>query len=177
LLVGRLAEARQKAAHPLSEAWGEAKTLLAAVEQAPNVAEARVRLRSVVRRIISEIWVLMGGRGRDRLAVVQLWFADERRRCRHRDYLILHRPSKSNGSYRAEGFWCVRSWTDKQLLKAKMPAQFDLRHADPTCIGEDDRGKQAWVSGWQEVETHLAALSTADLEGLVFGGCERHPLP
>jgi hypothetical protein len=139
----------------------------------PTDENIRLRLRSAIQRAISGIWLLGISRGHDRLCALQIDFKGGARRS----YLVWHRPPRSNGKAAVPGWWATRSWTDKQSLRAKIPAQFDLRHADPTCIGEDDGGRQAWVAGWQEVETHLTALSTADLENLVFGGCERHELP
>jgi hypothetical protein len=88
---------------------------------------------------------------------------------RRRTYLLFYRPS----NWSRPGEWRVRSWTDESLRKASLPEQFDLRHADPTCIGEDDEGHTAHVAGWQDVERDLLA---ADIEDL-FAGCERHELP
>jgi hypothetical protein len=104
-LAAGLAEARQKAANPLSECWGEAQTLLEALDAAPDQEEARLRLRAALRRIVAETRLLVVPRGRDRLAAVQIWFAGG---AKHRDYLILHRPPKANKSARTDGgWWCV----------------------------------------------------------------------
>lgn len=90
-LAARLALARQKAAHPLSETWGEAQTLAATLKTAPDPIDARTRLRAALRRIVSEIWLLvirLPGKprsrskkppaevGRDRVCVVQMHFRD-----------------------------------------------------------------------------------------------------
>src|SRR5262249_32734685 len=78
-LAPRLAEARQKAAHPLSEAWGETKSLLATLNAAPDQRDARLRLRSALRRIIESIWLLVDSRrGKVRLTAAQIWFAGGR---------------------------------------------------------------------------------------------------
>jgi DNA invertase Pin-like site-specific DNA recombinase len=87
-LAARLAEARQKAAHPLSEAWGQARSLFHTLAAAPDPRDARLRLRSALRRVVSEIRLLVVPRGRGRLAAVQVYFTDDG----HRDYLIVHRP-------------------------------------------------------------------------------------
>lgn len=118
-LSERLAEARQKAAHPLSESWGEAQSLAAALENAPDPAEARLRLRSALRRIVDSVWLLAVPRGRDRLCACQVWFTGTQR---HRDYLILHRPPKANKSARQKGGWWVRSLAD-----VARPGELDLR--------------------------------------------------
>jgi hypothetical protein len=104
---------------------------------------------------------------RVKVLVAQVWFADSDLR---RDYSIFHKAPANRNS---KGFWQVSSWTDAELRRACLPEQFDLRHTSPTLLGEDDEGRQAWVAGWEEVEGDLLA---ADLE-LVFGGCEKHPLP
>jgi DNA invertase Pin-like site-specific DNA recombinase len=117
-LAGHLAEARQKAAHPLSEAWGEAKTLIDVLDNAPDPTDARLRLRSAVRRIVESVWLLVVRCGRVRLCAVQVWFADGES---HRDYLIYHLP-KANGQARQEGRWWARS-----LAEVAAPGDLDLR--------------------------------------------------
>ena len=118
-LAEQLAVAREKAAHPLSEAWGEAQTLIGALASAADPEDARIRLRSALRRMVDSIWLLVVPRGHDRLAAVQIWFADGKR---HRDYLILHRPPRSNGKARKEGGWWARS-----LASVVKPGDLDLR--------------------------------------------------
>src|SRR5262249_38657636 len=134
-LTARLAQARQEALHPLSETWGEVQTLAEALATAPDPQDARLRLRAGLRRIVSGGWVLVVPRGAVRLCAVQIDFAKGARRS----YLIRYQAA----GYCRSGFWQVRSWTDEQLRKATMPAQFDLRHANPTLLGEDDEGRQA----------------------------------
>jgi DNA invertase Pin-like site-specific DNA recombinase len=166
-LAERLADARTAAAHPLSESWGECQSLVDTLAAASDPHDARLRLRSALRRIVVGMRLLIVPRNQDRLAVVQFDFGGKRQR--RRSYLLHYRP---NGRIQP-GFWQVRSWTDESLRKAKMPEQFDLRHADPTCIGEDDEGRGAWVAGWVDVERDLLAAEGEDL----FAGCERHELP
>jgi DNA invertase Pin-like site-specific DNA recombinase len=112
-LVKELEAARQEAASPLSEAWGECKTLLDALEKAPDKEEARIRLRAALRRIVESIWCLFVPRGAKRLAAVQIWFAGGKKR---RDYLILHKPAKVNAVMRREGGWLSRSLADVTAL-------------------------------------------------------------
>src|SRR5262249_8273920 len=82
-LVAAEAEARQRAATPLDDTWEHTHSLLAALDDASDQEEARGRLRSVLNRVISEVRVLVVTRGRDRLAVAQVWFAGG---DRHREY-------------------------------------------------------------------------------------------
>jgi DNA invertase Pin-like site-specific DNA recombinase len=113
-LAGQLTEARLKAAHPASESWGETQSLIDALAGAVDQRDARLRLRSALRRIVDQIWILVLPRGRLRLCAAQVWFADGKK---HRDYLILHRPITANGKgFRVEGGWSVRSLADAEAL-------------------------------------------------------------
>ncbi|MBN9520744.1 recombinase family protein [bacterium] len=87
--VKRLEAAKARAASPLSEAWGECQTLLSVIEDATDKDDARIRLRSTLRRVVSECWVLFFSKGKTRGAAVQIFFAGGEAR---RDYLILYRP-------------------------------------------------------------------------------------
>jgi len=118
-LNAKLAEARQKAAHPLSKSWGECQSLLSALDTAPNPQDARLRLRAAVRRIIESIWLLVVPRGHARLCAAQIWFTDG---TKHRDYLILHRRPIDNGAARQDGGWWAKS-----LAPNVAPAGLDLR--------------------------------------------------
>jgi DNA invertase Pin-like site-specific DNA recombinase len=102
----RLAEARQKAAHPLSESWGAAQSLLGALEKSSDPEDARIRLRSALRAIVEEIRLLVVPRGRRRLCAAQIRFVGS---DKTRDYLILHEPRYANRSFRRDGSWWVRS--------------------------------------------------------------------
>jgi DNA invertase Pin-like site-specific DNA recombinase len=105
-LAAQLAEARQQAAHPLSESWGEVQSLIDTVGNAPDPRDARLRLRSALRRIVDSIRLLVVPRGRDRLAVAQLIFQG---RQKVRTYFIAHRPPKANAAARTPGSWWVGS--------------------------------------------------------------------
>jgi DNA invertase Pin-like site-specific DNA recombinase len=114
-----LGEARQRAAHPLSESWGEAQSLAAVLASAPDPVDARLRLRASLRRIVESVWVLVVPRGRSRLAAVQVYFAGKGRR---RDYFILHRTAQANAQARVAGGWWCRS-----LATVAKPDALDLR--------------------------------------------------
>jgi DNA invertase Pin-like site-specific DNA recombinase len=122
-LVEQLATARQKAAHPLSETWGEAQTLIAALDAAPDPKDARLRLRAALRRMVEVVQLLVVPRGRDRLAALQIWFAGGKR---HRDYIVLHKVPRANRSARVEGGWWARSLPPElaggQALDLRKPA-------------------------------------------------------
>jgi hypothetical protein len=105
-LSEKLNEARQKAAHPLSESWGETQSLLTALDNAPDPTEVRLRLRSALRRIVDSIRLLVVTRNHDRLAVAQVWFTGGEK-CR--TYFIIHRPPRQHGRTHHEGGWWVDS--------------------------------------------------------------------
>jgi DNA invertase Pin-like site-specific DNA recombinase len=118
-LAEKLAEAREKAAHPLSESWGEAQTLLDALQNASDPQDVRLRLRSALKRTVDSIWLLVVAKGRDRLCAAQIWFQGG---DRHRDYLIWHRPTRANRAARIQGQWWARS-----LVDVVKPGAMDLR--------------------------------------------------
>jgi DNA invertase Pin-like site-specific DNA recombinase len=94
-VADRLALARQKTANPLSQCWGEFKSLLDALQAAPDQADAHVRLRAALSRVVDCIWILTAGVAGSmvRYALVDVQFKDGP--TRH--YLIYHRPARSNG--------------------------------------------------------------------------------
>jgi hypothetical protein len=86
-----IAEASRKAARPLCDVWDDAKSILKALEKAPDTTDFRVRLRTTLRRMIDSIWVVFDCRAHDRYAFVQVCFAGG---GRSRDYFIAHRPTR-----------------------------------------------------------------------------------
>jgi DNA invertase Pin-like site-specific DNA recombinase len=97
-LAADLAEARQRAAHPLSESWGECQSLVKALDSAADPQDARLRLRGALRRIVESVWLVVIPRGIERLCAAQIHFAGGKRR----EYLIYHRPARGNAAARAE---------------------------------------------------------------------------
>ena len=121
-LSRQLADARQKASNPLSAAWGEAKTLLDALDSAPNREDARVRLRAVLRRIADSIHMVVVRRGVARVAGVQIWFAGGERQ---RSYLIVHQRALGNAvAKKPEEHWC------DSLATVADAEDLDLRRAE-----------------------------------------------
>ena len=53
----RLAELRLEAASPVSAAWANCRSLIAALDAAPDQQAARLRLRQLIKRVVSEVWV------------------------------------------------------------------------------------------------------------------------
>src|SRR5262249_29773527 len=150
-LQGQLREAQQKEAHPQSESWGEAQSLAATIDTAPDPQEARLRLRTALGRIVDSIWVLVVPRGSDRLCEAQLWFSG----CeRYRTYFIVHRPPRSNGKKSQPGRWLVRSVTqpdDRMLFE-----EYDLR--DPGEVAKAVKFLEDFTR--EEIDEMLAAAAT-----------------
>jgi DNA invertase Pin-like site-specific DNA recombinase len=95
-LTEKLDDLRRQAGHSNGESWGEAMSLVDALEAAPDPKEARLKLRMLLRQHVTEIRILVVPKSPTRrLAWVQVFFASGVRR----DYLIYcqaagnHRPA------------------------------------------------------------------------------------
>jgi DNA invertase Pin-like site-specific DNA recombinase len=124
----QLAAARLKAAHPLSETWGECPSLIDALDGAPDREEARTRLRSTLRRMIESVRLLVVSRGQIRIAAVQIWFAGGKK---HRDYVVVHRPPRANGRGYSKGRTAVCS-----LAAVAKAGDLNLRRAEDAAALE-----------------------------------------
>lgn len=139
-LIAKRDAAQEKDAAPIGEAWGELKNLRQALERAPDQEKARLRGRAVLGQAIESIQCLFVARGWDRLAAIQLWFADGKQ---HRDYIIYHRPAIRGGiESRPAQCWCGSL-------------------ADAVALGDFDLRKPEHVEEWE------AALSAAALDELM----------
>lgn len=74
-LAPRLSDALARVRNPHSEAWGECHTLIGALEAAEDKEAARLRLQTVLRRVVTRINVLFVKDGRRHIACAQLHFA------------------------------------------------------------------------------------------------------
>jgi DNA invertase Pin-like site-specific DNA recombinase len=158
-LTKKLDEARARAACPAADAWEEL-SLHDVLAAAPDPKGVRLRLRAALRRVVTDIRLLVVPRGLDRLAAVQVFFAGGR----HRDYLIWHRPHRGHRKGRREGWFKVRS-IDSAFTKATgltlLPELFEggLADRDNVALTEE-------------------ALRDADPDTLelMFTGCEAHEI-
>jgi hypothetical protein len=91
---------------------------LSSLNSAPDLEDARTRLRAAIRRIVESIWCVFVAKGPGRLAAVQLFFAGGATRS----YLIHHKRGYGNfkGVRRPPSF-TVRSFADQG-------GGFDLRN-------------------------------------------------
>jgi hypothetical protein len=98
-LTEQLDELSGQAGRAGGESWGEAMSLIEALEAAPDPRDARLRLRLLLRQHVAEIWILVVPRSKTRrVAAVQVFF--ESGACRH--YLIA---SQDAGYCRQGGWW------------------------------------------------------------------------
>jgi hypothetical protein len=127
--AAQLTEAKQEAAHPLSAAWGETRSLLETLEGAADPADARTRLQAALRRIVSGMWLLVVRKGHDRVAALQIHFAGDG----VRQYVIYHKPTTAGQSqgkvtWRREGGWWARSFKAAPALDLRKAA--DVKRAE-----------------------------------------------
>jgi hypothetical protein len=144
-LAEKLAVAREKAANPLSEMWGEAQSLIDALDAAAEPHEVRVRLRAALRRIAESVWLLPIARGRSRLCAVQIWFAGGKK---HRDYLILCRPPHAAGRGHSAG----GGWRAISLTTVAKPGGLDLRQRGDARKLEAELERIDFAELWREIE-------------------------
>jgi hypothetical protein len=121
-LKGNLETAREDAARPPADSWKDVKNLAELLDKVPEKdrADVRLRLRSLLRRHIDEILVLVVPRGTTRIAVVQIRFSGDG--GRHRDYWIEFRKGWRNKAGNQPAQSACRSLTDADDL-----GPFDLR--------------------------------------------------
>ncbi|MCI0702210.1 MAG: recombinase family protein [Planctomycetia bacterium] len=111
-----LAAAQREAASPVSEAWGEFRTLADMLRADPS-DELRLKVRSAIRRAVESITCLFVGMGMTRLCAVRVQFATGA----HRDYIITVRQ-RYNGQEPNPPHVASAAWTDD-------PDELDLRNS------------------------------------------------
>jgi DNA invertase Pin-like site-specific DNA recombinase len=114
-----ISQSEDMVAVPRVDLWRTAQGLAATMESAEDQEGSRLRLRAALRRIVSEVRVLVVPRGRGRVAAVQMFFADDRP---PRDYLIVFRPGwKGRNGARAA------TWKARSLAEVGEVGEIDLR--------------------------------------------------
>jgi hypothetical protein len=104
-LQARRDKARRDSTRGTEAAWGEFRDLADLLDNAPDPADARLRLRAALRRVVESVWLLVCPSGHDRFAAVQVRFVGGGQR----EYLLWYRRPRSNGKVRVEGWWRVVS--------------------------------------------------------------------
>jgi DNA invertase Pin-like site-specific DNA recombinase len=117
-LAAELAEAQQEVANPISQAWGDFRSLTELAESGND--EARLRIRAALRRTIDAVWCWFGraelnGIAR-RVAVVQVNFQGGARRYCSVEYKAAGRGRKEQ--------WSATAWRDRGIDLSD-PTQLD----------------------------------------------------
>lgn len=112
-----LATARLTVATPLGESWADCKGIIGTLATARDERDLRVRLRSLLVRLVTGIWVAFDHRGQDRLAAVRVYFAGGQA---WRDYQVMSRPARAVGKVVQPARWWVRSF--RHFTKKGVPA-------------------------------------------------------
>jgi DNA invertase Pin-like site-specific DNA recombinase len=116
-LAAELADARRQAANPMTEIWGEFRSLAELMAADPS-DELREKVRSALRRAVETIHCLFTGRGPTRLAAVRVQF---RNTDSHRDYVVAYYPGRSNGTVKRQGRWEPLSFVGAGGLDLRKP--------------------------------------------------------
>ena len=124
-LAEELAEAQREAASPLSESWGEFRSLADMMKADPS-DELRVKVRAALRRSVESVHCLFTGTNRVRVAAVQVWFRGE---AHHRDYLFRHHYTNGKSDGRTK--WSGR--TEVLTFAEASPGPLDLRKKKDTA--------------------------------------------
>jgi hypothetical protein len=100
------------------------EVLLPALDKAEDQEGLRLRLRSVLRRIVERIDLLVTSKGSDRMAAVQIRLAGcTRPRLLH----IVHRPPRANAKGRRPGRWWACWATPGKDLQTPAGVKAELR--------------------------------------------------
>ena len=99
-----LTEAQREAASPVSESWGEFRSLAGVLEK-DNSDEMRTRVKAALRRCVSRVRCAFGHKGRVSVANVRVEFSTSKAR----EYVIIYKPGKSNHRIKREGTLFVDS--------------------------------------------------------------------
>lgn len=134
----RLRVARDRRATPVSAAWSDARTLAASMRDAPDRNALRVRIRSALRRVGASGHVLICGKGKTRLAAVQLRLKELNV---VRSFLIYYKAA-GNGRQAAAMIW--------SRIDAEVP--LDLSRRDDALALEAELGRVDWAVMEQQMK-------------------------
>lgn len=108
-LAEKIADARQRVASPVTESWGEVKTLADLLATASDQNDVRLRLQAALRRIVTEGWMVVVGRGSVRLASISLYFG-EGDDAPFRTFFVIHQHGcRAGGREGREARWMVQA--------------------------------------------------------------------
>jgi DNA invertase Pin-like site-specific DNA recombinase len=110
-LEAKVEAAQLEAANPLEDSWRDAQGQMKALKTAANPEDARLRLRSALRRICEVAMILIVPRGCARLAAVQFHF----RKGSPRSYLVYYHPAAKRFGKATPALCCTMALADPQL--------------------------------------------------------------
>jgi DNA invertase Pin-like site-specific DNA recombinase len=135
-----------------AESWQILQALAHIVDTSREDRAARVRLRLAMRRSIDSIWVLVIGRGRDRVCVAQIIHVGG---TAGPSVYILHRPPKSNvqaGGTRGRrvvgGWWCFSE--GKSARKINLRVERDVALLEHRLSDDVFEAVAAEQARWQQ---------------------------
>jgi DNA invertase Pin-like site-specific DNA recombinase len=116
-LAGELQDELAKSVQPAARAWEQFPGLVEMLAKAADPDAARLKLRTVLGRLVKEAWVLPVRRGRFLLCAVQFYFHGGK----HRDYLLVYRAAANHapGGARAASFADAAAPGDLDLRRPK----------------------------------------------------------
>jgi len=89
-------EADAQAVKPIADSWQDVQTLADLLDTAEDKADIRIRLRSAIRRIVRDVWMIVVRRGLTQLCAAQVFFHAGETENNHREFLLVHRRRGGN---------------------------------------------------------------------------------
>jgi DNA invertase Pin-like site-specific DNA recombinase len=142
-LASELADAQRAASCPLTESWGEFRSLADLLASTPG-DELRLRVRAVLRRTVEAVCCVFVNRPPQKVAAVQVWF---RGTGRQRSYAVVYDSGRRPGV----GKVGPETWAVTAAAWQLGPGGLDLRRP-------------------KDAQKLLAHLSRADLPAVVTNG-------
>jgi DNA invertase Pin-like site-specific DNA recombinase len=123
-----LQEELVKTIKPAAKAWKELPSLIDVIRSAADPEAVRLKLRLLLRQLVTEGVVLIVRRGSFQIALVRFHFTGGA----SRDYLLIYQP-KAN---RRAGGWSARSFATRK--PADLHKRTDLRRLEKELLDADD---------------------------------------
>jgi DNA invertase Pin-like site-specific DNA recombinase len=150
-LVRHFAETQERAANSPAEAWREMRRLAASLDAAEVQIDVRLRLQSVLRRIIDRAYVLVMPLGRNRCAAVEIHFRGSPQPLMV--HILRHQDWAGRWETRAPGRWWAYSVRDQTSNK-----RLELRN--PKDAARMEHGLAARI--WQNIQADVTRCKEID---------------
>jgi hypothetical protein len=149
-LVRRFGETQERAASSPAEAWREMRRLAASLDAAEDQIDVRLRLQSLLRRIVDRAYVLVVPLGRNRCAAVEIHF-----RGRPQPlvvHILRHQNWAGPRETRAPGRWWAYS------VRAQTSKRLELRN--PKDAARMEQGLAARI--WRNIQADVTRCKEID---------------